>query len=174
MTTSKHVVSLDLLQRLTRMKLYKLHCCAKLLQSCPPLCDPMDCSLPGSSVHGVSLSKNTAVSCHALLQGIFPTWGSNLYILSHALAGWFFTSNATWEALSLPQICFYVWVRNIPWWLSGIESACQRRSHRRHRFDPWIRKIPWRKAWQPTPVFLPGESPWTEGPGGLQSLGYKE
>ena len=29
-------------------------------------------------------------------------------------------------------------------------------------FDPWVRKIPWRKAWQPTPVFLPGESPWAE------------
>ena len=28
----------------------------------------------------------------------------------------------------------------------------------RHRFDPWVRKIPWRRAWQPTPVFLPGES----------------
>ena len=27
----------------------------------------------------------------------------------------------------------------------------------RHRFDPWIRKIPWRRKWQPTPVFLPGE-----------------
>ena len=31
--------------------------------------------------------------------------------------------------------------------------------------------IPWRRAWQPTPVFLPGESPWTEEPGGLQSMG---
>ena len=38
-------------------------------------------------------------------------------------------------------------------------------------FDPWVGKIPWRKAWQPTPVFLPGESPWTKEPGGLQSLG---
>ena len=28
---------------------------------------------------------------------------------------------------------------------------------RRHQFDPWVRKIPWRRAWQPTPVFLPGE-----------------
>ena len=28
--------------------------------------------------------------------------------------------------------------------------------------DPWVGKIPWRRAWQPTPVFLPGESPWTE------------
>jgi len=38
-------------------------------------------------------------------------------------------------------------------------------------FDPWVGKIPWRRAWQPTPVFLPGESLWTEEPGGLQSMG---
>ena len=37
-------------------------------------------------------------------------------------------------------------------------------------FDPWVGKIPWRRAWPPTPVFLPGESPWTEEPGGLQSM----
>ena len=37
--------------------------------------------------------------------------------------------------------------------------------------DPWVGKIPWRRAWQPMPVFLPGESPWTEEPGGLQSMG---
>ena len=42
---------------------------------------------------------------------------------------------------------------------------------RDRRFNPWVRKIPWRRAWQPTPVFLPGESPWTEEPGGLQSMG---
>ena len=36
---------------------------------------------------------------------------------------------------------------------------------------PWIEQIPWRRAWQPTQVFLPGESPWTEKPSGLQSLG---
>ena len=52
----------------------------------------MDCSLPGSSVHGDSLGKNIGVRCYALLQGIFPTLGSNsvflycrwiLYCLSH-------------------------------------------------------------------------------------------
>ena len=32
------------------------------------------------------------------------------------------------------------------------------RRHKRYRFDPWIGKIPWRRAWQPTPVFWPGES----------------
>ena len=40
-------------------------------------------------------------------------------------------------------------------WLSGKESACQ---CRRHRFNPWVRKISWRRKWQPTPVLLPGES----------------
>ena len=35
----------------------------------------------------------------------------------------------------------------------------------------WVGKIPWRRAWQPTPIFLPGEPPWTEEPGGLQSMG---
>ena len=40
-----------------------------------------------------------------------------------------------------------------------------------HKFYPWVKKIPWRRAWQPTPGFLPGESPWTEEPGGLQSMG---
>ena len=38
-------------------------------------------------------------------------------------------------------------------------------------FDPWVGKIPWRKVWQPTPIYLPGESPWTEKPGRLQSMG---
>ena len=46
----------------------------------------------------------------------------------------------------------------LPRWLSGEESACQCRRHKRRRFDPWVRKSPWRRKWQPTPVFLPGES----------------
>ena len=61
-------------------------------QSCPIICKTMDCSLPGSSVHGDSTGKNTRMGCHALLQEIFPTQGSNpglphcrqiLYHLSH-------------------------------------------------------------------------------------------
>ena len=42
---------------------------------------------------------------------------------------------------------------------------------RRPRFNPWVRKIPWRRKWQPTPVVLPGKIPWTEDPGRLQSMG---
>ena len=44
-------------------------CCALVIQSCLTLCDPMDCSLPDSSVHGDSPGKNTGVGCHTLLQG---------------------------------------------------------------------------------------------------------
>ena len=56
----------------------------------------------------------------------------------------------------------------------GKESVCQCRRCRRHRFDPWVAKIPWRREWQPTPVFLPGESPGPRSlagysPRGLQS-----
>ena len=46
-------------------------------QSYLTLCDPMDCSLPGFSVHGGSLGENTGMGCHALLQGNFPSQGSN-------------------------------------------------------------------------------------------------
>ena len=43
----------------------------------------------------------------------------------------------------------------LTWWLDGKESACQ---CKRCGFDPWVGKIPWRRKWQPTPVFLPGKS----------------
>ena len=60
--------------------------------SCPTLCDPMDWSLPGSSVHGILQGKHTGVGCHAFPQVIFPTQGSNprLLCLLH------------WQAASLP------------------------------------------------------------------------
>ena len=68
-------------------------CCACLVaQSCPTPCNHMDCSPPGSSIHGDSPGQNTGMSCHALLQGIFPTKGWKpglppcrcvLYHLSH-------------------------------------------------------------------------------------------
>ena len=59
----------------------------------------------------------------------------------------------------------WIW---LPSWLSGKESAYQ---YRRCGFNPWVGKISWGRKWQPTPVFLPGECPWTEEPGRLQSMG---
>ena len=54
--------------------------CTKLLQSCMTLCDSMDCSPLGSSVHWDSSGKNTGVGCHALSRGIFPIQESNLHL----------------------------------------------------------------------------------------------
>ena len=75
---------------------YRTHCDCSVLclgpQSCPTLCDPMDCSPPGFSVHGDFPGKNTGVGCQAVLQGIVPTPGIEprslalqqiLYCLSH-------------------------------------------------------------------------------------------
>ena len=50
---------------------------------------------------------------------------------------------------------------------SGKEATCQCRRHRRSRFNPWVRKIPWKRKWQPTAVFLPEES---HGQRTLQSI----
>ena len=54
------------------------------------------------------------------------------------------------------------------------EHACQCRKHKRRGFDPWVGKIPWRKAWQPTPVFLPGESHGQRSLVGYSLWGCKE
>ena len=64
-------------------------CCCLDTKSCSTLCYLMDCSWPGSSVHWDSPGKNTGVGCHFLLQGIFPTQGSNPHLLY-------------WQADSLP------------------------------------------------------------------------
>ena len=66
--------------------------------------------------------------------------------------------------------CGSWWRDGFPGGSSGKEPACQCRRCKTLRFSPWVRKIPWWRAWQPTPVFLPGESPWTEEAGGIQSI----
>ena len=56
-----------------------------------------------------------------------------------------------WKAIFPGSVCD----QGLPRWLNGKESTCQ---CRRHGFDPWVGKIPWRWKWQPTPVFLPRKS----------------
>ena len=75
--------------------------------------NPLDCSPPGSSVQAPQYSpgKNTGVGCHALLQGIFETQGSNPSLLSPALADGFFTiappaaATAAKSHQSCPTLC---------------------------------------------------------------------
>ena len=68
-----------------------VHCafpgvCVKVLQSCLILCDPMGCRSSRFPCPWDSSGKNTGVGCHALLQGIFPSQGSNWHLLSLAQA----------------------------------------------------------------------------------------
>ena len=60
----------------------------------------------------------------------------------------------TWEKQYLWNKFLSAYV-GLPWWLRQWRICLQ---YRRPRLDPWVRKIPWRREWQPTPVFLPGES----------------
>ena len=59
-------------------------------------------------------------------------------------------------------------------WSVDKESTCQWRRSRRCRFDPWVEKIPWRRKWQPTPVFLPGKSQGQRSLAGYGSWDHKE
>ena len=81
-------------------------------QSCPTLWNLMDCSPLGSSVHGDSPGKNIGVGCHALLQGIFPTQGSNPHLLRLLCCRWILYPWATRKkesgsevAQSCPTLC---------------------------------------------------------------------
>ena len=63
-------------------------------------------------------------------------------------------------------------VKNGKW--HSWSSACHCRRHKRHRFGAWVRKMPWRRAWQPTREFLPGESHRQRSLAGYSSWGHKE
>ena len=58
--------------------------------------------------------------------------------------------------------------------VSGKEAACQCRRHKRDRYDPWVGKIPWRREWQSTQVFGPGEYYGQKSLGGCSTCDHKE
>ena len=85
---------------------------SSVTQSCPTLCNRMDCSPPGFSVHGDSPGKNTGVSCHSLLQGLFLTQRLNPSLL-------------LWQVDSLPlshSMAFRERFLLIGWWWGNLES----------------------------------------------------
>ena len=87
-----------------------LHYVCLVTQSCLTLSNPMKHSPPGSSVHGDFPGKNTVVGCHALLQGIVPTQGSNPF-LQHCrkiLTNWATRkAHITLEMSSIANVGFY-------------------------------------------------------------------
>ena len=114
-------------------------------QSCLTFCDPMNCSPRDSSVHGDSLGKNTGIGFHAILQGIFPTKGSNP---SH-IAGRFFNRWATREVpfrlfnigqkkhISVSQIYLFCVISQLPCLCSIASSTWKPFS----TFSAWIAHI---------------------------------
>ena len=70
----------------------------------------------------------------------------------------YFHDYALTSCKNLPStFLWFIQHPGLPRWLSGKESACQFSRCKRCRFDPWVRKIPWRRKWQPTQVFLLGK-----------------
>jgi len=78
---------------------------------------------------------------------------SSAFLKLDALFFWNWVVCAVYKFLILTLI-----VTRLPWQLSGKESACQCRRCRRHRFNPWVGKITWKRIWQPIPVLLPWKS----------------
>ena len=138
-----------------------VHVCmhAMSLQSCLTLCNPMGCSPPGSPVHGIP-GKNTGVDCPP--PGDLPNSGIELTSLMFSiLASEFFTTSTTWEAhiYILKWINYmytYIWASLVTQLVENLPTVQETQV----RSLGW--EIPWRRAWQFTPVFLIGESPWTE------------
>ena len=80
-------------------------------------------------------------------------------------------STAVISRVNLPHSGKYL---GLPRWLSGKKFACNAGDIMRYGFDPCVGKVPWRRAWKPTPVFLPGESYGQRNPVGCNSWGHKE
>ena len=126
----------------------------------------MDCSLPGSSVHGDSPGKNTGVGCLALLQGIFPTQGSNPALPNCRCI----LCQLSYQG-SLPST-----IKSLIFVLASLVAQIVKNlpATRKTWVDPWVEKIPWRREWQPTPIFLPGESHGQRSLVGYRPQGCKE
>ena len=114
----------------------------KVTQSCPTLCDPMN-----YTVHGIFQDR--------ILEWVaFPfSRGSSQ------------PRSPSWQVDSLPaepqgkpkRNDNYIASNFFPGGASGKESSCKCRRYKRRGFHPCVRKIPWRRKWHPTPVFLPGK-----------------
>ena len=132
------------------------YCYCLVTKSSLTLCGPMDCSPPGSSVHGISQGR--ILEWVAISYSRASSWARDQTHV-YCITGRFYTIWATREApplvlfktsvltsthgnypsWSLRHNILKAMVPGLPWWSSGYESACQCKGH---RFDPWSRRIP--------------------------------
>ena len=138
-----------------------------LIQSCLIFCNPIDCRLPGSSVYGILQARilewvaipfsrrssqprdQTRVSCIAI--GYFTARATSCN-LRMCLGPFWEVTWFSWVSSIIKDVCMLL----RPYlWLNSKESTSQ---WGRQEFLPWIGNIPWRRKWQPTPIFLGGKS----------------
>ena len=113
---------------------------SEVAQLCPTLCDPMDCSLPGSSVHGI-------------FQARVLEWGAISF--SKLFPNTCFSHIKLYVCIKLVLNINHTSIFwGLPWWLRWWRICLQ---CWRPRFDPWTKKITWSRKWQPTSALLPEE-----------------
>ena len=140
----------------------------------------MDCGPPGSSVHGILQARILEwlpFPLPILLIGgckihrccVPLIWGSQASFLPNII------QDLLWLSLSLFSGVLLSFRASLWWKL--FTTILQVVKYLPAMWDTWVRSLgwedPWRRKWQPTPVSLSGESPWTEEPGGLQSMGLQ-
>ena len=168
---------------------HDLHECAMCLvdQSCLALWDPMDYSSPGPFAHGIFQARILDWVAISSSRGSSQPRDWNFV---SCIAGGFFTCWAireTWYThISRHQVAHLKYIQllfvsytSVLGFLSasGKEPTCQYRRQKRTGFDPWVRKIPWRRKWQlalPFMVFLSGESHGQRSLEGYGPWGHKE
>ena len=137
------------------------------------------------------MQKGADIAGLRLLSLPSPTCKDGLWLVSMNL--YFRKVSVNPKCLTVPQLfvqtmwfmlntCFLLEVWNfdtcqqflgLPQWLSGRESTCQCRRCKRLEFDPWDRKTPWGRKWQPSTVFLPGKSHGQRSLVGYSPWGHK-
>ena len=88
-------------------------------------------------------------------------------------ATWMVTASSMWKPIQ-KELKGSNWPSDFPDGASSKESACQCRRHKRHVFDSWVRKVPWRRKWHPLQKIFHWKIPWTEDPDGLQTMWLQE
>ena len=143
------------------------------------LTDSMNMSLSKFQEHELSKLVKDREDCHVVVYGVAKsqTWLSDGTVTTSWKVIFHLHSSPqmtvtlanilpenSWEELSQTQ------------WYSGKEFTCQCRRCKRPGFDPWVRKIPWRRAWQPTPYAClensMGTGVWWATSMGLQRVGH--
>ena len=114
---------------------------------CPPPEDPPDPEIEPASPAAMALKVDSVELSH---QGSHHP--CHIYICTQIFM---LQTGENWGMGGVVLKSQFINPLMLPRWLSGKEPTCQ---FRRHEFDPWVRKIPWSRKWQSTPVFLPGKS----------------